>query len=61
MNPHELALTRPSTYEGLSGECGVVPFEHASCGCTFGVVGPVRVEGPWFVTKFVTKGPHSVP
>jgi len=24
-------------------------------------VGPVRVEGPWFVTKFVTKGPHSVP
>ena len=39
MNPHELALTRPSTYEGLSGECGVVPLERASCGRTFGVVG----------------------
>ena len=26
MNPHELALTRPSTYEGLSGECRVVNY-----------------------------------
>ena len=36
LNPHELALTGPSTYEGLSGECGVVPVEHVPCGCSSG-------------------------
>jgi hypothetical protein len=38
LNPHELALTRPSTYEGLSGECRFLLFERAPCGRTFGIV-----------------------
>jgi hypothetical protein len=29
LNPHELALTRPSTYEGVSGECCLVLVERA--------------------------------
>src|SRR5438105_4900104 len=45
LNPHELALTRPSTYEGLSGECRFLLLERAPCGRTFEVVGlrPGRV------------------
>ncbi len=32
LNPHDLAITRPSTYEGLSGECCLVLAERASFG-----------------------------
>src|SRR5437588_3637678 len=46
LNPHELALTRPSTYEDVSGECCLVLVERAPCGRTFGVVGLRPGGGP---------------
>ena len=61
MNPHELALTRLSTYEDVSGECRFVLVERAPCGRTFGVVGLRPGGGPLVCYQVVTKGPHSVP
>ena len=59
MNPHELALTRPSTYRGVSRESCVVLVEHAPCRLAFEWARFVQRRAGTFVTKFVTTPPQT--